>query len=126
MAILGSARFDVTQIDTSSLMFGGFKVRVKGNKGPLCSFEDSNGDSSLDFVCHFEDDADMWTPGNRDATLTGTLDEGTPFEGHRFHLSSAVVSDLIPCLLSPEDAIGVSKPWRGSAQRGVQTPDVLG
>ncbi len=23
----------------------------------------------------------MWTPGNGNATLTGTLNEGTPFEG---------------------------------------------
>ncbi|MFX0145830.1 MAG: hypothetical protein ACFE9C_17325 [Candidatus Hodarchaeota archaeon] len=84
VAILGSADFDVTQVDVSSLMFAGLEVRVRGNKGPLCSFEDSNGDSFLDLVCHFEDDAGAWVPGNATATLTGSLLAefgGTPLEG---------------------------------------------
>jgi hypothetical protein len=81
VAILGSGDFDVSQIDLASLSFGGLEVRVRGNKGPLCSFEYSNEDMYLDLVCHFEDDTANWNVGNCEATLTGNLIDGTPFEG---------------------------------------------
>jgi hypothetical protein len=82
VAILGSSTFDVTLVDLSTLSFGGLEVRVRGNKGPLCNFEDSDGDTILDLVCHFEDDSTNWSPGDGDATLTGTLLDGTTeFEG---------------------------------------------
>ncbi len=81
VAILGSSTFDVTLVDTSTLLFGGLEVRVRGNKGPLCSFEDSNGDTILDLVCHFEDDSTNWAPGDGEATLLGTLLDSTEFEG---------------------------------------------
>ena len=77
VAILGSSTFDVTLVDLSTLSFGGLEVRVRGNKGPLCNFEDSDGDTILDLVCHFEDDSTNWAPGDGDATLTGTLLDGT-------------------------------------------------
>ena len=78
VAILGSSTFDVTLVDTSTLLFGGLEVRVRGNKGPLCNFEDSDGDTILDLVCHFEDNSTNWAPGDGDATITGTLlDTGT-------------------------------------------------
>jgi probable HAF family extracellular repeat protein len=77
VAILGSSTFDVTLVDLSTLSFGGLEVRVRGNKGPLCNFEDSDGDTILDLVCHFEDDPTNWAPGDGDATLTGTLIDGT-------------------------------------------------
>jgi hypothetical protein len=81
VAILGNEDFDVTQIDPTTLLFGGLEVRVRGNKGPLCSFEYSNVDAYLDLVCHFEDDADSWVPGDDEATLTGSLSDGQLFEG---------------------------------------------
>lgn len=81
VAILGSEDFDVTQIDLVSLTFGRLAVRMRGNKGPQCALEYSNDDSYLDLVCHFEDDADAWEPGNGEATLTGSLLDGSPFEG---------------------------------------------
>jgi len=82
VAILGSSTFDVTLVDFTTLLFGGLEVRVRGNKGPLCSFEDSDGDTILDLVCHFEDDSTSWVPGNGNATLLGTLlDTTTEFEG---------------------------------------------
>lgn len=82
VAILGSGDFDVSQIDLTSLSFGGLEIRVRGNKGPLCSFEYSNDDDYLDLVCHFEDDADAWVTGDGEATLTGNLlDDGSSFEG---------------------------------------------
>lgn len=80
-AVLGNADFDVSQIDLSSVAFGGLAVRVRGNKGPLCSIEYSNDDAYLDLVCHFEDDAGNWGAGDGEAMLTGELIDGTPFEG---------------------------------------------
>ena len=34
-----------------------------------------------DLVCHFEDDSANWLPGYGEATLTGSLLDGTEFEG---------------------------------------------
>ena len=90
VAILGSADFDVTQIDVSTLSFAGLAVRVKGNDQPQCSVEDVSGDFTtpegapdgyLDLVCQFVDDPATWTVGDGEATLTGQLLDGTPFEG---------------------------------------------
>jgi hypothetical protein len=82
VAVLGSNTFDVTLINPSTLSFGGLDVRVRGNKGPMCNFEDSDGDTLLDLVCQFEDDSSNWEAGNDNATLTGTLLDGsTEFEG---------------------------------------------
>jgi hypothetical protein len=81
VAILGSETFDASQIDLASLSFGGLEVRVRGNKGPLCSIESVDADIYPDLVCHFEDNADNWQPSDGEATLTGTLLDGTPFEG---------------------------------------------
>jgi hypothetical protein len=81
VAILGSADFDVYDIDQSSLLFGGLSVRVRGNKGPLCHIEDTNNDSFLDLVCQFEDDASNWIAGDTTATLTGNLSDGRAIEG---------------------------------------------
>lgn len=90
VAILGGADFDVTIIDTDTLIFAGLEVRVRGNKGPLCHMEDVSGDFTnpegapdgyLDLVCQFEDNASMWSPGNSEAELEGELFDGTPIKG---------------------------------------------
>ncbi|NVL92357.1 MAG: hypothetical protein HWN71_04885 [Desulfobacterales bacterium] len=81
VAILGSDDLDVYDIDPDSLLFGGLAVRVRGNKGPLCHFEDTNSDSFLDLVCQFEDDASNWVEGDSTATLTGNLFDGSAIEG---------------------------------------------
>lgn len=80
VAILGSADFDVSEIDVGTLLFGGLAVRVRG-KGPLCHVEDTNGDPFPDLVCQFEDNADNWEEGNATAKLTGSLSNGIPFAG---------------------------------------------
>jgi hypothetical protein len=64
-----------------TLLFGGLQVRIRGNKGPLCSIEDWNDDGHLDMVCHFEDDPGNWTEGDSTAILTGSLLDGTAIEG---------------------------------------------
>jgi hypothetical protein len=85
VAILGSADFDVANVDDTSLMLDGFAVRVRGNKGPLCSVEFSNADLFPDLVCHFEDGGpENWTAGAATATLTGNLKDefgGLAIEG---------------------------------------------
>jgi hypothetical protein len=77
VAILGSA----DDINTATLSFGGLAVRVRAERGPQCSIEDSNGDQFLDLVCHFEDNPDNWVAGGDTASLTGELLDGTPIEG---------------------------------------------
>lgn len=90
VAILGSADFDVTQIDVSSLEFAGLEVRIKGNETPQCSYEDVSGDFTSpegapdgyqDMVCQFVDNPDTWLPNVGTATLTGNLSDGTPIIG---------------------------------------------
>ena len=81
VAILGSDSFDVTEIAQDSLSFGGLEVQVRGNKGPLCQVDYSDGDEYLDLVCQFEDNSDYWSPGEGEATLTGSFNEGGDFEG---------------------------------------------
>jgi len=82
VAILGTDTFDVSNIDQSTLSFGGLDVRIRGNKWPSCGLEDTNGDGLLDLVCQFQDNPDYWSAGDSDyATLTGELLNGTPFEG---------------------------------------------
>lgn len=81
VAIFGASDFDVGEIDTATLLFDGLEVRVRGNKGPLCSAEDSNGDGFQDIVCHFEDDSSNWTGGGATGTVTGDLLNGTPIKG---------------------------------------------
>jgi hypothetical protein len=43
VAVLGSAEFDASQVDVSTLTFAGLAVRVKGNGAPQCSFDDVSG-----------------------------------------------------------------------------------
>jgi hypothetical protein len=94
VAILGSADFDVSQIDTYSLSFGGLAVRFKGKNGPQCSVEDVSGDFITypeggpdgypDLVCQFVDDDTFVAVGDDTATVTGNLLAefgGTAFTG---------------------------------------------
>jgi hypothetical protein len=70
VVIFGQAGFDVTTIDVTTLEFAdGASGRV-----PNCRALYVNEDEMLDLVCKF-------IPGYGEATLTGELDDGTPFEG---------------------------------------------
>lgn len=81
VAVLGSASFDVSAIDQTTLSFGGATVRVRGNKGPFCGVEDTNGDGWMDIVCQFEDNPDYWETGQDEATLTGKTLDAMDIEG---------------------------------------------
>lgn len=81
VAILGSDLLDVSDVDPSSLAFGGLGVRVKGSERPSCGTEDTNLDGIADLVCQFEDDVQLWSPGSSSASLTGVLNDGTKISG---------------------------------------------
>jgi len=90
VAVLGSADFDVTQIElydeTLPLTFNGLAVRVKGNGQPQCSIDDVSGPEGVpdgfdDLVCQFVDDTEQWLEGDDIAEITGFLVDGTPFAG---------------------------------------------
>ncbi len=80
-AILGSATFDVTQINTSTLTLAGLPVALRGNGTPQCSIQNVNGDAFNDMVCQFTNDPSAWSSSPATAELTGSLLNGFPFEG---------------------------------------------
>lgn len=81
VAVLSSESFDAARIDVTTLSFGGLDVRIRGNRGPLCSLEDINLDGLNDLVCQFQDNPEYWDVGEDEATLTGALLDGTEIEG---------------------------------------------
>ncbi len=81
VAVLGAEDFSVEDIDLETLRFGGLEVGVRGNKGPLCSLDYVDSDSMPDLVCQFEDSSDYWEPGDGEAILSGSLYDGSEFEG---------------------------------------------
>ena len=90
VAILGSARFDVTQVVIGSLNFAGLELRVKPNGTMQCSISDVSGPAGVpdgyeDLVCQFVDDPLLWVPGGGFADLTGVFifagNKALPFKG---------------------------------------------
>jgi len=94
VAILGTADFDVSEIDPGSLSLAGMPVKVKRNGLPVCKIRDMSGnfddprrglrglkDGYPDLLCRFQNRSDLWTDnGDGTATLTGTLYDGTIIE----------------------------------------------
>jgi hypothetical protein len=82
VAILGSASFDVTQVDPETVELEGMEVAARGRSGKLMAHvEDVNGDGIDDLVAQIEDVDGTFTSGSTMATLTGKLFDGTLFEG---------------------------------------------
>jgi probable HAF family extracellular repeat protein len=81
VALLGSPDLNVLDIDQGSLLFEGLSVRVRGNRWPQCSVEDSNSDAFGDLVCQFVDDSTNWTGGGATAKVVGRLFDGTTITG---------------------------------------------
>jgi hypothetical protein len=83
VAILGSADFDVNDIDPATMQLEGLSVKVVGKKTErlLAHIEDVNGDSFDDLVVQIEDQDGAFTSGSGTAKVTGELYDGTPFEG---------------------------------------------
>ncbi len=86
VAVLGSAMFDVTAIDETTLQLGGVIITTRGKAAKTAfSIEDVNGDGYPDLVAFFRVQ-DLVAAGALDATtttltLTGSLRDGTPIAG---------------------------------------------
>jgi len=91
VAILGSASFNVSQIDVSTLRLAGLALRMKGNGAYQFSIKDVSGnfsntmngepDGYPDLVCQFVDQDGVWKQGESIATVRGKLSGGAPFMG---------------------------------------------
>jgi hypothetical protein len=75
LALLGSATFDVSAVDYSTVEFAGDSTEAHGT----VHFEDVNGDGFTDAVLHFETQETNIAPGDAEACLTGELTNGVAF-----------------------------------------------
>lgn len=85
VAIMGSASFDVTQIDAGTVNLEGLSVKAVGKSNKLLAhIEDVNVDGFNDLVVQIQDQDGVFSPGTTTATLTGNLLPAfgsTPIEG---------------------------------------------
>lgn len=79
VAVLGSADFDVNDVDPSTILLEGAQLRAKGKSGNCGSIEDVNGDGFDDLVVHVVDFT--VAEGAATAVLTGNLWDETPIQG---------------------------------------------
>jgi hypothetical protein len=76
VALLGSATFDVRQVDPGSLRFG-----PKGAESAAASVEDFDSDGHADLVLRFGASESGAQPSQSSACLTGLRLDSIPFEG---------------------------------------------
>jgi hypothetical protein len=74
VAVLGSATFDATEIDLSTLTFAGASAREKGNGALSCNASDVNSDGFVDLVCQYQN-------VTAEGAILGTLNDGTAIQG---------------------------------------------
>jgi choice-of-anchor B domain-containing protein len=79
VALLGTEAYDVDQVDGESLAFGPHAAPLAHRWCPHRL--DVNGDGRMDLVSHHRTHETGIAPGDRQACLTGTLADGTPFRG---------------------------------------------
>ena len=88
VAILGSAIFDVTTVDVTTLVFGPCSAEpVHDLTDPMVyadHLQDVNLDGFTDLVCHFKTQELGLVKGSTDATLTGDTNDGETFSGTDF------------------------------------------
>lgn len=77
-AILGSADFDVSSVDVSTLVFGPGNATEAHNRGHL---EDVNGDGYMDLVLHWRTQDSGLVKGDTEACVTGLTNDGWEIEG---------------------------------------------
>ena len=80
VAILGNPDFDVTDINTETLLFDSCDLRVRSDLDPVCSLDYVNNDGTLDLLCQFRDRARNWRLGDGEGTVTGVLNDGSEFQ----------------------------------------------
>ena len=74
VAILGSADFDVTEVDAGTVALEGMAVKAVGNSNKLLAhIQDVNADGFNDLVVQIEDVDGVFAAGDATATLTGDL-----------------------------------------------------
>jgi hypothetical protein len=79
VALLGSPRYDVDEIDAESLVFGPEAAPLAHRKCPHRL--DLNRDGRPDLLGHFRTHETGIAPGDPEACLAGQLEDGTPFQG---------------------------------------------
>ncbi len=81
VAILGSATFDTTEVDPTTVSLASAQVKLKGNGTPMASITDVNSDGFPDLVVHVSTEALTLTDQSVEATLTGQTYDGHSFQG---------------------------------------------
>jgi hypothetical protein len=84
VAILGSAEFDVTQIDPASVRLEGLDIKAVGKSNKLLAHIEavnSDEDDFDDLIVQIEDQDGVFIEGSSIATVTGNLFDGSPFQG---------------------------------------------
>ena len=88
VAILGSAIFDVTTVDVTTLVFGPDDATPAHDLNDPDVYadhlQDVNLDGFTDLVCHFKTQELGLVKGSTDATLTGDTNDGETFSGTDF------------------------------------------
>src|SRR5262249_39685383 len=74
VAILGGTGIDVTQVDTTTLVFA-------GSSPSHTALTDVNGDLLVDLIMHFPVQSTNLATGDTQACVKGNLINGTPFKG---------------------------------------------
>lgn len=81
VAILGSADFDVSTIDPSTVTLSGASLKLKGKSGNAGSLTDVNGDGYMDLVVQvYTDELDL-VAGSTEATVSGETYDGLSVVG---------------------------------------------
>ncbi len=88
VAILGSANFDVTEIDPETIAIGGISLASRGKKGKKLaySYEDVDPwDENIDMMVFFDVqdlvEIGVLAAGTNELLLTANLKDGTPIQG---------------------------------------------
>ena len=79
VAVLGSADFDVTKIDSSSVLFGWTGIEASPVRAPI--MRDLNRDGFLDAMYGFQTFDCGFQPGDTEGWLTGFTNSGIMIEG---------------------------------------------
>ncbi|HEU4798257.1 MAG TPA: hypothetical protein VFT63_04975, partial [bacterium] len=81
VAILGSADFNVADVDPSTVKLAGAAVVIKNNGQPMASTDDVNGDGFLDLVVHVDRTGLVLSAGDTEAALEGKTFDGKMIQG---------------------------------------------